>query len=656
MTKKKTGPDAGSEPKFDGGPDVSRRGFLGGAAVGGLTAAGLGFNVATSSQAQAGGDGWSRRRNWDRDPPKGGGSKDRVLLKGGVVLTLDPVVGDFEKADVLIEGKKIVSIRPNISASAKVVDCSGMIVMPGFISTHNHQYEAIQRSIIADGLIVFAADSDNQTIPTTNAVYEAYGTVVQSIWTSGRLGSAIAPQWDLGRSPYDPEDCYNAELIACLSQITQGITCGTDTSQSSHSPQHTDALIKGCIDSGRRTLFDYSNGVNREPNQPEGSRPLVPKKPYNVPTDPYEFPGAVLYPGQKMGLKRIAEKWFNSSDQLVTLGFSGGPTPIANLPTPYAGMTGWELGREFGAFINNHNVGNAATPKTALDANLAPFDDVTLVHCVRWQDNNIAQLSYGDKAYPGGDGAGSSEAWKIWSDNGGHVSIAGILEMQMRHGMPPFQLALNHGILPSLSPDVDTNMTPDPFSMMRGAFCIQRGLANDLAFGVTSAGPPATRGTSDPGNLPIPQLLTCKQTAEMMTVAGAAGSGLSKKVGRLSPGKEADIVILDYDNINTQPMNNAYGTVVTMMDTRHVKHVMIAGKFVYWNGDLVGWNVDKVVDKAIRSRDNVLRRINGPAWGSDTGIIHRTMNGQANPYRPNFLDSCCYKGQNLTAPHYVYRG
>ncbi len=81
----------------------------------------------------------------------------------------------------------------------------------------------------------------------------------------------------------------------------------------------------------------------------------------------------------------------------------------------------------------------------------------------------------------------------------------------------------------------------------------------------------------------------------MMTIAGAAGSGLLKKVGTLTPGKEADIVILDYDNINTQPMNNAYGTVVTMMDTRHVKHVMIAGKFVYWNGDLVGWNVDRVV-------------------------------------------------------------
>jgi 5-methylthioadenosine/S-adenosylhomocysteine deaminase len=644
MTKKKTGPDTGSEPKLDDGLDVSRRGFLGGAAVGGLTAAGLGFNIASSNQAQAGGDGWSRRRDWDRECPKGGGHKDRILLKNAVVLTLDPAVGDFEKADVLIEGKKIVSIRPNIHASAKTVDCRGMIVMPGFISTHNHQYEAIQRSIIADGLIVFGGDSDQQPTSTVNNVYEAYGTVVQSIWTTGRIGSATAPQWDLGRSPYDPEDNYNAELIACLSQITQGITCGTDTSQNSQTPQHTDAMIKGCIDSGRRTLFDYSGGTNREPNQ--ATPPAVAKVPYGVPTDPYDFPGAVLYPGQKMGLQRIAEKWFSSSDQLVTLGYSGGPTAVANLPAPYTGMFGWQLGREFGAFINNHNVGGLGTPALGVANGLAPFDDITLVHCVRWQDNNIAQLSHSHLGYPN---PATSSAWQIWADNGGHVSIAGILEAQMRHGMPPFQMALNHGILPSLSPDVDTNMTPDPFSMMRGAFCIQRGLANDLAFGT------GANAKSDPGNLPIPQLVTCRQAAEMMTAAGAAGSGLLKKVGTLTPGKEADLVILDYDNINTQPMNNAYGTVVTMMDTRHVKHVMIAGKFVYWNGDLVGWNVDRVVDKAVKSRDNVLKRINGPAWGSDTSIINRTKNSLHNPYRPNFLGSCCYNGQNEVAPHYVYR-
>jgi hypothetical protein len=102
-------------------------------------------------------------------------------------------------------------------------------------------------------------------------------------------------------------------------------------------------------------------------------------------------------------------------------------------------------------------------------------------------------------------------------------------------------------------------------------------------------------------------------------------------------------------------MNNVYGSVVTMMDTRHVRHVMIAGKWVYWNGRLVGWDVEEIIRKAVRSRDRVLSRINGPAVGTDPGIIHRGMNSFGNPYRPAFLTSCCYKGQNEYAPHYNLR-
>ena len=84
---------------------------------------------------------------------------------------------------------------------------------------------------------------------------------------------------------------------------------------------------------------------------------------------------------------------------------------------------------------------------------------------------------------------------QIFADRGGHVSIANLIEQQMRHGMPPFQMALNYGILPSLSPDVDTNMTTDPFSLMRGAFCLQRGLANDLALAAIAI-PAACRSRS----------------------------------------------------------------------------------------------------------------------------------------------------------------
>src|ERR1700730_14982277 len=162
----------------------------------------------------------------------GDGRKRRILLRGGVVLSLDPRVGDFEKADVLIDGKLIADVGPSISApDAEVVDCSGTIVMPGFITTHHHQYETLQRSVIADGLLARAWP------------HEPYGSVVQNIWTAGRIPDPKNPNsfiWDLGRVPYAPEDCYISELVACLSEISEGITTGTDTSHANHTPEHTD--------------------------------------------------------------------------------------------------------------------------------------------------------------------------------------------------------------------------------------------------------------------------------------------------------------------------------------------------------------------------------------------------------------------------------
>ena len=154
----------------------------------------------------------------------------RILLKGGMVLSLDRNVGDFANADVLIEGKKIAAVQPNLKAEAQVIDAANTIVMPGFIDTHHHQYETILRSILADGLL---------------AGPKSYQSEIQGILTP----------------VYRPEDAYISELVASLSQINAGVTTGVDTSQVSHSPDHTDACVNALAEAGRRTVFAYSQGV-----------------------------------------------------------------------------------------------------------------------------------------------------------------------------------------------------------------------------------------------------------------------------------------------------------------------------------------------------------------------------------------------------------
>src|SRR2546423_4474495 len=160
----------------------SRRDLLvkaGAVGLAGTAIAGVTGRNAVSGQVPAG-----LRSATPRDVQNlvGDGRRRRILLRGGVVLSLDPRVGDFEKADVLIDGKTIAQIAPSIAiGDAEVVDCSGTIVMPGFITTHHHQYETLGRSIIADGHL-------NGNFPD-----ETYFSVVQAIWTAGRIVDPANP-------------------------------------------------------------------------------------------------------------------------------------------------------------------------------------------------------------------------------------------------------------------------------------------------------------------------------------------------------------------------------------------------------------------------------------------------------------------------------
>jgi 5-methylthioadenosine/S-adenosylhomocysteine deaminase len=426
---------------------------------------------------------------------------NRILLKGGTVLTLDRTIGDFEKADVLIEGKKIVAVQPNISAQAQVIDASNTIVMPGFIDTHHHQYETILRGILADGLLQGP---------------KSYGSEIQGILTPA----------------YRPEDAYISELVASLSQINAGVTTGVDTSQVSHTPEHTDACIDGLARAGRRTLFAYSAGVG---------------------------PG-VQYP---QDIRRLRKQFFSSEDQLLTLALGGGPNAMM-----------WGLAREVGVPIVNHVVGNPAALEQLGKAGLMRADN-EYIHCVRLTE----------------------AVWKLIADTGGKVSIATSIEMQMRHGMPPIQEALDHGIRPSLSVDVETNMAADMFTVMRSTFTLQRTLINERALA---------------GEQKLPALLTCRDVLEMATINGARDSHLDHKVGTLTPGKEADIIMLRTDAINITPLNNAPGAVVTLMDTSNVDTVLIAGKVMKRAGKLTDVDLPKIRRTVEASRDAVLARAGYP--------------------------------------------
>ena len=485
---------AGRGEALSGSNLASRRRFLK-SSTAGLVAGALATGVALPGSLAAQNEG---------APAGSGAGGRRVLLQGGIVLSMDPQVGDFERADVLIEGAKIAAVGPNLSASgAAVIDATDRIVLPGFIDTHHHHYQAILRSLIADGLLA-----------------EDYGRVINN---PGALNAF-----------YQSEDAYAGELLSAVSQIRAGVTTAVDLSQVAHSPAHTDACLDGLRESGRRVVFAYSRG--------EGPATRFPQD-----------------------ITRLRSQYFSSEDQLLTLALHAGLDQRL-----------WELARQTGAPIVAH-----VTNPTAV-ANLESLgraglmrSDNEYIHCIGF----------------------TATTWQMVRDSGGRISICPLAEMVMGHGVPPIQRALDYGIRPSLSTDVESVTTANFFTMMRTTFSLQRMFINE-------------RSLRSEQNLP--PLLTCQDVLEFATIEGARTAHLDHKVGSLTPGKEADIVLLRTDDVNVFPLNNAPGAVVNLMDTRNVDTVFIAGKIMVWQGNLVGVDLNRLRRLADHARDGILARAGHP--------------------------------------------
>jgi 5-methylthioadenosine/S-adenosylhomocysteine deaminase len=481
----------------------------------------------------------------DGDGPRDSGRPGRrYVIRGGSVMSMDPAVGDFVKADVLVDGKKIKEVRPNIHTSAEEIDARGKIVMPGFVDTHHHQAWTAIRSSIPDSILI----DDGSGRPSAAQNY--FGNVL--------LG--FAPR-------YRPEDVYISELFGGLAQLDNGVTTVHDVSQIHHSPEHSDAAIKALFDTGRRAAFGF-----------------------------FESAGAGILgtnPGNQypQDAKRIKTRWFSSPDQLVHM-IMGGEVYLGDAST----VASWTIGRDLGLQVAAHI--------------LSPFGIRSI----------LDRLTNG--TFPGGIQVGpdnlfihmtgmSDPAWAKVKDVGAQVSIAFPIEMNMRHGMPPIHKMQELGIEPSLSTDVETNLTADFFTQMRSAMTMQRMVVNQdilntgdfttFVGGVApgSAWPPPPAPPA-PGSLP---LLNVRDVLRYATINGAKHLRLDGKTGSLTPGKEADIIILDAEHINVFPVNHVPGAVVQMMERSNVETVIVAGKIRKWKGKLLDVDLRRLRNRLEDSRD-----------------------------------------------------
>src|SRR5207245_9106092 len=281
---------------------------------------------------------------------------------------------------------------------------------------------------------------------------------------------------------------------------------------------------------------------------------------------------------------RIKKQWFSSNDQLVHM-IMGGEVYLGEPTYTQA----WHIGRQLGLQIAAHI--------------LSPFgirpilDD--LAQGTGGVNNDIALGP--DNLFIHMTGM-SNLGWQGVKDAGAQVSLAVPIEMNMRHGTPPILKMQSLGMEPSLSVDVECTLTADFFTQMRSTMNMQRMIVNQMILEQGDFYPPNQWPTPDPS---LPPLLTTRDVLRYGTMNGAKALRLDKKVGSLTPGKEADIIILDATALNVAPLNQVPGAVVSLMDRTNVETVIVAGKVRKWKGQLLDGELPHLCQPLEASRDYI---------------------------------------------------
>ena len=353
----------------------------------------------------------------------------------------------------------------------------------------------------------------------------------------------------LGRkgAAYRPEDVYIGTLLGAVSALEGGITTMLDWSHVQNSPEHADAAIQALRDAGIRGVFAHG-------------WPLVEGA-------SWMFDSARGHP---QDIRRLQREHFSSDDQLLTLAMAARGPEMAQREVWLGDLA---LARELGIRSTIHMGAYARNAPVRAIAQMheagALGEDLTFVHC----------------CHCGGD------EFAMMADAGVGASLGVHCEMNAQGiGDIPFDRLLAVGIRPSLRGDTETKCAGDMFTQMRHAFSYYRAWMGGKHSTVRNA----------------PASISLRDVLEFGTIAGAQATGLAGKVGSLTPGKQADLMLIRTIDLNLTPVSDAVGAVVLAAHPGNVDTVFVAGRAVKRNGRMAGIDLDTLRSRASASQRHVL--------------------------------------------------
>ena len=358
-------------------------------------------------------------------------------------------------------------------------------------------------------------------------------------WQTGIRG--IAGDWTMGEylrgmhanlaTAFTPDDIYLANLVGALNQLNGGVTTMMDWCHNNPTPEHTDRAIDGLVDSGIRAVFGHGSA---KPDPKEGQRHFS------------------EIPHPRAEIERLRTGRLSSGEALVTLGMAIlGP----HYSTYEVTRHDLALAAEFDLLVSSHMSGG--------------FNRMVPDGIFRLKDDGL--LSPRFNVVHGNDL--SDEEMDILTGHGVVFTVTPELEIQMGYGDPITGRVLARGGRPSIGVDVESSNSGDMFQVMRMALQIQRMVDNR----------PAASAHRNTEHLTV----TSPQALEWATRNGAEMLGLGDRIGSLSPGRQADLILIRADDLNLVSANDPVQAVVFYANASNVDTVLVAGNPVKRDGRML---------------------------------------------------------------------
>ncbi|MEX0153751.1 amidohydrolase family protein [Microbacterium sp. LMI1-1-1.1] len=187
----------------------------------------------------------------------------------------------------------------------------------------------------------------------------------------------------------------------------------------------------------------------------------------------------------------------------------------------------------------------------------------------------------------------SDEELDLIAAAGGTVSLGIQCEMNSR-GIGPIPLfrLLERGMRLSLSGDTETKCTGDMFTQMRMLWAFYRSQLTQM-------------GLERAATMPV---MTLRDILGYATLDGAHAVGMGDEIGSLTPGKRADITLIDRNAMNFAPMQDPVASLVLAAHEGNVHDVLVGGEFVKRDGRMVHLNPAELVSRARESQHDLLER------------------------------------------------